>query len=275
MEAQGYRKQQEGSEEQAPPGVEVTSSGSSVLVGAIAVVVTVAALVFLMGAMNRERAKDTVADAGAAGPEAQAGGPAGEGSLASGDIGNEAAPIQVAVFPGHCEGNMRACQALRDLATAHPDQLFLSIRPMGSPEASEKGLSCASYIMKFDKFADLGASSMGQTPDGFEILVQKSPDVGGWTVEGLSATVTNAILLAGGEIEAPAESASPEADEADGAADATDEVADTADEAADEVEGDADATEDGEAIDGGANDSAADEEQPSEDADEVEKPAAE
>lgn len=215
MEPQGYRRQQEEEVTATPAESRVTSSVSSVLVGIAAVVVTVVALFVLVRVMS---GGPTVAQ----GPDPGTPGQPGAGVAAGGeDLGSKDAPIQVKGFPGHCEDHMKVCAALRTLAKEHPDAIHVTLGEMQGPEASKLGLTCASYVMKFDRFAELDYKSEGQTTDGdYEILATKSPSGGAsWTADQLEALFRKAIDLVeakSADKAAPGSEAKPDAP-ADGA----------------------------------------------------------
>jgi len=189
MEPQGYRAQAESPEsgEQAAPQPARTSSKSAVLVGVLAIVGTAAAITALMIMTSRP------VGGGAQGPGATTEGMPGgmDDALTPGELGSPSAPVHVVAYPGHCEGNMRAVEKLRGLADEFPETLHVTIGTMGSPEAMEQGLTCASYLLKAEGAEGIGA--LGATPDGYEILFQKSPDVSGWTPEELDALVREVV----------------------------------------------------------------------------------
>lgn len=111
------------------------------------------------------------------------------------EAGPAEAPVQVIGYQGSCWEHKIAGDMLIALAAEYPDLLHVSLAPLESKEGEASGLPCTAYLLKAEGYRPAGRS---ESKDGFFVLVEKSPDKGGWDIADLEEYVRAAIAACGG-----------------------------------------------------------------------------
>ena len=106
-----------------------------------------------------------------------------------GDKGPKDAAVQVAVFipPSPC--HEPCVKMLNKLADEYPKFLRVTVEPMNSEAAKKLKVACACYLMKVKGVEPPKDKKRGD----YEILFEKSPEVGKWKVEDLQKKVLEGL----------------------------------------------------------------------------------
>jgi hypothetical protein len=112
------------------------------------------------------------------------------------DAGPESAPVQVIGYQGTCWEHKVAGDMLVRLADEYTGLLRVHLRPLDSDEGRQAGLACTAYLLRARGYHPPGAEL---SEGGYDILVQKSPAKGRWTVLQLEEAVRSAIAACGGK----------------------------------------------------------------------------
>ena len=111
------------------------------------------------------------------------------------EAGPAEAPVQVVGYQGSCWEHKIAGDMLIALAAEYPDLLHVSLAPLESEAGEASGLPCTAYLLKAEGYRPAGCS---ESNGGFFVLVEKSPDRGGWDIADLEEHVRAAIVACGG-----------------------------------------------------------------------------